>query len=92
MREQQWQRQPQKRTFSPRFLLVMLILIASLAAIYFYVIPFLASIGEGRQEVLFQAAGLLPNKDKLHLPLLKGSRVIARVFTSKGVSTMVMHI
>ena len=51
MREQQWQRQPQqqtqKRAFSPRFLLVMLILIASLAAIYFYVIPFLASIGGG---------------------------------------------
>ncbi len=43
--QQQWQQQPQQRASSPRFLWVMLILIASLAAIYFYVIPFLATMG-----------------------------------------------
>lgn len=43
--QQQWQQQPQQRASSSRFLWVMLILIASLAAIYFYVIPFLATMG-----------------------------------------------
>jgi hypothetical protein len=44
--QQQW-RQPQKREFPPRFLWVVLMLLASLAAIYFYVIPFLSSVGGG---------------------------------------------
>ena len=49
MQQQHWQRQQQKqqREFPPRFLWVVLILFASLAAIYFYVIPFLSSMAGG---------------------------------------------
>ncbi|MDQ2903279.1 MAG: hypothetical protein M3Y81_06960, partial [Chloroflexota bacterium] len=51
--QQQWQQQTQKRAFPPRFLWVILILIASLAAIYLYVIPFLASVGGGSTGSVF---------------------------------------
>src|SRR5712692_4755976 len=47
MQQHQWQRQRQRREFPPRFFWVVLILIASLAAIYFYAIPFISSIGGG---------------------------------------------
>jgi hypothetical protein len=49
MQQQHWQRQQQsrRREFPPRFLWVGLILLASLAAIYFYVIPFLSSMAGG---------------------------------------------
>ena len=49
MQQQHSQRQQQKqqREFPPRFLWVVLILLASLAAIYFYVIPFLSSMAGG---------------------------------------------
>lgn len=44
---QQWQGQRRKRDFPPRFFWIVLIIMASLAAMYFYVIPFMASIGGG---------------------------------------------
>src|SRR5579859_3083369 len=46
-KQQQLQQQRQRRDFPPGFLWMALILIASLVAIYLYVIPFLASIGGG---------------------------------------------
>lgn len=45
--QQQWQEQRKSRDFPPRFLWVVLILLASLAVIYFYVIPFLSSSAGG---------------------------------------------
>lgn len=49
MQEQQhqWRQQPPKREFSLRLLGVILILLAALAALYFYIVPFLGSVSGG---------------------------------------------
>ncbi len=62
MQQQSYQRQHQRHRDPLRFLWVLLIIVAALAAIYFYVIPFLASSSGGR-------SGFDPHAEALQLAL-----------------------
>jgi hypothetical protein len=92
MQQQRWQQQQQKREFPPRFFWVVLILLASLAAIYLYVLPLLASSVEGSTGSAFSGGWSVSQQRQIALTLAQNVQSYRQSIKEPGASTMVMPI